>query len=139
MMERKLRSRSFSLVRDVETCQETFFLEAKANNASQETEIDGAIVELNEEVNSVTDRQVKGHSDSSNTVAMSANQFHEFMSTVMKEFDDLKMRMRSENTKLAGSIKAVADEMSTKIEIANKNLSDSLTKQFIEENDSIKN
>jgi len=137
MMERKLRSRSFSLVRDVETCQETFFLEAKANNASQETEIDGAIVELNEEVNSVTDRQVKGHSDSSNTVAMSANQFHEFMSTVMKEFDDLKMRMRSENTKLAGSIKAVADEMSTKIEIANKNLSDSLTKQFIEENDSI--
>jgi len=31
-------------------------MEAKANNASQETELDGAIVELNEQVNSVTDR-----------------------------------------------------------------------------------
>jgi len=30
---------------------------------------------------------VKGHSDLSNNVAMRANQFHEFMSTVMKEFD----------------------------------------------------
>jgi hypothetical protein len=50
------------------------------------------------------------------------------MSTVMKQFDDLKARMRSENTKLSGSIKAVFDEMSIKIEIANKNLSDSLTK-----------
>jgi hypothetical protein len=81
---------------------------------------------------------VKGHSDSSNNVVMSANQFHEFMGTVMKEFDDLKARMRSESTKLAESIKAVADEMSTKIEIANKSLSDSLTKQFIVENGSIK-
>ena len=139
MTERKLRSRSFSLVRDVdELCQETVFMEGEANNISQETELDGAIVELNGEVNSVTDRQVGGHSDSSNNVVISANQFHEFMSTVLKEFDDLKARMRSENTKLAESIKAVADEMSNKIEIANKNLSDSLTKQFREENDSLK-
>jgi len=113
-------------------------MEAEENNARQETELDGAIVELNEGVNSVTDRQVKGHSDPSNNVVMSANQFHDFMSTVMKEFDDLKARMRSENTKLAESIKAVADEMSTKTEIANKNLSDSLTKQFREEIDSLK-
>ena len=135
MTERKLRSRSFSLVRDVETCQETFFMEAEANNASQETEINGTIVELNEEVNSVTDRQVKGHSDSSNNVVMSANQF---MSTLMKEFDGLKARMRPENTKLAESLKAVVDEMSAKIEIANKTLSDNLTKQFREENESLK-
>ena len=64
MTERKLRSRSFSLVRGVdEPCQETVFMEGEANNASQETELDGAIVELNGEVNIVTDRQVKGHSD----------------------------------------------------------------------------
>ena len=139
MMERKLRSRTFSLVRDVdEACQETFSMEAEVNDASHETELDGAIVELNEEVNSVTDRQMKGHSDSSNNVAMSANQFHKFMSTVMKEFDDLKSRMSSENTKLAESIKAVADEMSTKTEVANQNLSESLTKQLREENKSLK-
>jgi len=139
MMERKLWNRTFSLVRDVdEACQETFSMEAKVNDASHETELDGAIVELNEEVNSVTDRQMKGHSDSSNNVVMLANQFHEFMSTVMKEFDDLKSRMSSENTKLAESIKAVADEMSTKTEVANQNLSDSLTKQFRKENESLK-
>jgi len=138
MTERKLRNRSFSLVGDVETCQETFFMEAEINGARQETEINGAIVELNEEVNIVTHRQVKGHSDSSNNVVMAPNQFHEFMSTVMKEFDDLKAKMRSENTKLAESTKAVADEMSTKIEIANKKLSDSLTKLFIEESESLK-
>ena len=45
------------------------------------------------------------------------------LSTVVKEFDDLKATMRSENTKLSESIKAVADEMSFKTEIANKNLS----------------
>jgi len=69
---------------------------------------------------------------------MSANQIHEFMSTVMKEFDDLKSRMSSENTKLAESITAIADEMSNKIEIVNQNLSDSLTKQFRKENESVK-
>jgi polyhydroxyalkanoate synthesis regulator phasin len=44
----------------------------------------------------------------------------------------------SENTKLAESLKAVADEMSTKIKITNKNLSDSLTKEFRQENGSLK-
>jgi hypothetical protein len=44
--------------------------------------------------------------------------------------------LRSDNTKLSESIKAVADEMSIIIEIANKNLSDSLTKQFREEDES---
>jgi phage host-nuclease inhibitor protein Gam len=139
MTERKLRSRSFSLVRDVdEAGQETSLIEAEANNVSQETELDRTIVKVNEETNSVTDRQVKGHSDTSNNVVISASQFHEFMNTVIKEFDDLKARMRSENTKLAENIKAVADEMSNKIEIANKNLSDSLTKQFGQENESLK-
>jgi len=60
MTERKLRSKSFSLVRDVENCQETLFVEAEANNARQETEINGAVVELNEEINSVTDKVSEG-------------------------------------------------------------------------------
>jgi hypothetical protein len=46
--------------------------------------------------------------------------------------------MKAENIKLAESIKAVSDEMSIKMEIANKNLSDSLTKQFREENESLR-
>ena len=139
MTERKLRSRNFSLVRDGdEACQKTIFVEAEVNDASHETEPNGPLVELNEGVHSVTDRQMKGHSDSSNNGVMSANQFHEFMSTVMKEFDDLKSRMSSENTKLAESIKTVTDEMSTKIEVANQNLCESLTKQFGEENESLR-
>jgi hypothetical protein len=139
MTERRLRSRSLSLVRDVdEAGQETSLIEAEAINASQETELDRTIVEVNEEINSITDRQVKGHSDASNKVEISASQFSEFMSNLMKEFDDLKASMRSENTKLAENIKAVAEEMSNRIEIANKNLSDSLTKQFREENESLK-
>jgi len=125
-------------VRDVdEAGQERSFMETEANNASQETELDRTIVEVNEEVNSVTDSQVRGHSDSSINVLISASQFHESMSTVMKEFDDLKARMKSENTKLAESIKAVSEEMSIKIEIANRNLSDSLTKQLREKNESL--
>ena len=139
MTESALRSRSLSLVRDVdEAGQEMPCMEAETNNVSQETELDRTIVKVNEEVNRVTDRHVKGHSDSSNNVVMSASQFHEFLNTVMKESDYLKARMRSENTKLAESIKAVSDEMSIKIEIANKNLSENLTKQFREENENLK-
>ena len=123
MTERKLRSKSFSLVRDVdEAGPETCFMEAGANNTSQETEMDRTIVEVNEEIKSVNDRQVKDTSDSSNNV-MSASQFQESMGTVMKGFDGLNVRMRSENTKLSESIKAATDEMSIKIEISNKNLS----------------
>jgi hypothetical protein len=52
--ERKLRSRSFSLIRDVdEAGPETSFMETEANNASQETKLDRTIVEVNEEENSV--------------------------------------------------------------------------------------
>jgi hypothetical protein len=109
-------------------------MDAESNNPSQETELCRAIVE----VNSVNDGQVNGNSDSSNIVIMSASQFHAFMSTVMKDFDDIKARMKSENVKLAESIKALSDEMSIKIEIVNKNLSESLTKQFEEEHASLK-
>ena len=46
------------LVRDVdEACQVTSFMEAKANNTIQVTELDGAIVEQNGEVKIVTDRR----------------------------------------------------------------------------------
>jgi hypothetical protein len=56
------------------------------------------------------------------------------MSAVMKEFEGLKDR----NTKLSESIKPVAHEISSKIEVANKNLSESLTRQFREESESLK-
>jgi hypothetical protein len=56
------------------------------------------------------------------------------MSAVMKEFEDLKDR----NTKLSENIKSVADEMSSKTEVANKNLSESLMRQFSEESESLK-
>jgi len=124
MTERTLRSMSFSLVRIVdEASQEASFVETEANNANQETELDRTIVEVNEDMNSVTNRQVRAHSDSSNNVVMSADQFHKVMSIVRKEFDGLKARMKSENNKLAESIKLASDEMSIKMEIANKNLS----------------
>jgi hypothetical protein len=38
--------------------------------------------------------------------------------------------MRVENNKLAESTKVVSDEMTVKIEVANKKLSDSLTKHL---------
>jgi hypothetical protein len=80
MTGRRLHSRSFSLVRDVdEAGQEKFLIEAEANNASQVTELDRNIVEVNEKINSATDRQVKGYSDASDNVVISASQFHEFM------------------------------------------------------------
>jgi hypothetical protein len=135
MAERKLRIRSVSLGRDVdEGGSETSHIEAESNNPSQVAEIcSHSFV-----VNSVNDRQVDGHSDHSNIVVISANQFQEFMSIVMKDFDYLKASMRVENNKLAESIKAVSEEMTVKIEVANKTLSDSLTKQFREEHASLK-
>jgi hypothetical protein len=39
----------------------------------------------------------------------------------MKDFDGLKVRMRSENTKLSECTKAVTDEISVEIEFADKN------------------
>jgi hypothetical protein len=47
---------------------------------------------------------------------MSARQFQKFISTVRKEFGDLKAKMKAENNKPAESIKAVSDEMSIKME-----------------------
>jgi hypothetical protein len=81
---------------------------------------------------------MESHDESSNNVVISANLFHEFMSEVMKESEDLKDRMRSENTKLSENIKSVTNEMSRKTEVTNKNLLDSLTKQFREESESFK-
>ena len=139
MMERKLCSRSFSLVRDIdEAGPEMCFMEAEAYNANQDPELDRTIVEVNEEINSAIDRQVKNSSDSSNNVIMSTSQFPDFMSAVMKGLDDLNARMRLENTKLSESMKAATDEMSIKIEFANRNLSNSLTEKFREENTSLK-
>jgi len=74
----------------------------------------------------------------SNNVVMSAGQFHEFVSAVIKEFEDLKDSMRSENKKLSENIKSVTNEISSKIEVTSKNLSDSLTEQFREESESFK-
>ena len=82
---------------------------------------------VDEEPNTATVRRMVSHDESSNNVVISASRFHKFMSAVMKEFEDLKDGLRSENTKL-----------SEKTEVTNKNLSDSLTKQFREESESLK-
>jgi hypothetical protein len=42
---------------------------------------------------------------------MSARQFKEFMSNVLKCFDNLNSMIESENTKLAASIKTGTEEM----------------------------
>jgi len=109
MADRQLRSRSRSLSREVDGVR-----------LGSETERAG--IEVDEELNIVTVRRLESHDESSNNVVISASQFHEFTSAVMKEFEDFK----DKNTKL-----------SEKIEVANKNLSESLTKQFKEENESL--
>jgi hypothetical protein len=121
----KLRSRSCSFVRD---CDEPW----------PEPTIDVTNIEGNEELDRVVDMRIEGHSESRNNVVMSTSQFCEFNSAVMKEFEELKDRMRIENTKLSDNIKAVADEMALKIEVTNKNISESLLKQYREETESLK-
>jgi hypothetical protein len=139
MKERQLRNRRISVVGDVdEIIPQTCLVETEANIASQETEIDGTIDEVNEERNNDIDGCVKDPHNSSDNVVISARQFQDFMNQVMNGFDNLNSRIESENTKLTDSIKAVSEEMSNKIEIANRNLSDMLTKQFREENAKLK-
>jgi hypothetical protein len=120
MADRQLLSRSRSLAREVDSLR-------------QETERDRASVEVDEELNNVTDRRLERHDELRNDV-ISASQFGQFMSEVMKQFEELKDR----NSKLAESIKSVKDEMSIKIEVVNKDLSESLTRQFREDSESIK-
>jgi hypothetical protein len=125
MADRQLRSRSRLLAREVD-------------GVRLESERDRADIEVDEEPNTATDRRMVSHDESCNNVVISASQFHEFMNAVKKEFEDLKDKMRSENTKLSQNIKPVADELSSKIGVANKNLSESLTRQFREESESLK-
>jgi hypothetical protein len=108
MADKQLRSISRSLPREVDGVR-----------LGSERDRDG--IGVDEEPNSVTGRRMVSHDEPSNNVVISASQFHEFMSAVMKEFEDLKDRMRPENTKL-----------SEKIEVTNKKLLESLTKQFRE-------
>ena len=70
MAERQLRSRSYSVARDVDGVQ-------------LESERDRASINVDEEQNSLTDRRMDSHDESSNNVVISANQFHEFMSAVL--------------------------------------------------------
>jgi Sec-independent protein translocase protein TatA len=122
MAGKKLRSRSVSVAGFVEEAySETADMEAELNT-TQENEPGRDTGE----VNSVEERQRNSYSESNNN-GVTTSQLQEFMSNVMKEFGDLKT-----------SIKAVSDEMTFKIEIANKNLAESLTKQFREEHDSLK-
>jgi len=67
MKERELCDRSLSLVRRSWPGNVSW---KPKQITRQETELDGTTVELQEEVNSVTNRQVKGRSDSSNNVVM---------------------------------------------------------------------
>ena len=71
-MDRQLWSRSYSVARDVE-------------RVSLESERDGANINVEEP---------------SDNVIISGNQFHEFMRAVMREFGELKDRMKSENSKI---------------------------------------
>jgi hypothetical protein len=108
-MDRQLRSRSYSGVRDVE-------------GVSLESETDGANIDVEEPSDNVT---------------IPGNQFHELMRAVMREFVELKGRMKSGNSKISDKINSVATEMTSKIEVTNKNL-DSLAKQFKEESESLR-
>jgi phage host-nuclease inhibitor protein Gam len=92
------------------------------SNPTQENELGRDIGE----VYSGEDRQGNSYSGSCNK-GISASHFQEFMRNAMKEFGDLK-----------SSIKAVSDDMTNKIEIAIKNLAQSLTKKLIEEHESLK-
>jgi len=135
MAGKKLRSRGVSSGRNVDkVVSESSRTETESLNPGSETDLDGASVEID----SVNDRPVNGHCDSSINGGISASQFQEFMNIVMKEFSGLKNSMRSENAKLTESIKTLSEEMTIKIEVANNNLSDRLTKQFREETASLK-
>jgi hypothetical protein len=95
MAERQMRSRSHSVAKVVD-------------GESLESERDRARVEVDEEPNRINDRQWESLAESGNIVLMSASQFHEFMSAVTKEFGEMRQ-----------SIKSVAHETSSKIEVTN--------------------
>ena len=82
-MERPLRSRSCSVARDIE-------------GESLESERDGANIDVVEPSDNVT---------------ISGNQFHEFMTAVMREFGELKDRIKSENSKISDNIKSVPTQL----------------------------
>jgi hypothetical protein len=85
-----------------ESGSETSHMVAESNNPNQGTELCRA----NVEICSVSDRQV--NSDSNNNIVMSASQFREFISTVIKEFDDWTASMRTEITKLAEIVATIS-------------------------------
>ena len=135
MAGKKLRSRSVSSGRNIDKVgSESSRPETESLNPGSETQLDGDSVEID----GVNDRPVSGHCGSGNNGGVSASQLQEFMNTVMKGFSDLKDSMKSENAKLTDSIKTLSEEMTIKIEVANNNLSDRLTKQFREETASLK-
>jgi hypothetical protein len=77
MADRQLRIRSRSLAREFDGVR-----------LGSERDRDG--IKVDEEPNIVTDRMVS-HDESHINVVISASQFREFMSAVMKEFEDLKI------------------------------------------------
>jgi hypothetical protein len=87
MADRQLRSRSRSLAREVDGVR-----------LGSERDRDG--IKVDEEPNSVTDRRLESNDEARNDV-ISVSQFRQFMSAVMKKFEDLKDR----NTKLSENIK----------------------------------
>jgi hypothetical protein len=99
MADRQLRSRSHSLAREV-------------YGVRLESERDRDGIEVDEEPNIVTDRRLETHDDSRNDV-ISASQFRQFMSAVMKEFEDLK----NMDTKLSENMTSVAENLSQRFSI----------------------
>jgi hypothetical protein len=90
MAGRKLKSRSVSLGRYIDK------VSAEQSQSEPEPLDPGAEAELaSVEINSANDRALNVYCESNDSGGLSANQFQDFMSTVMKEFSDLKESMNS--------------------------------------------
>jgi hypothetical protein len=123
MAERTLRSKSGSGVKGVNgIVQENPVSSAEVGETDKEVEVESTGVETNTDGNSETGRLEMADCDPNNTTVILSKQFEEFMNTVRREFKDLKAEMKAENTKLAEGIKTASDEMTVKMEVANRNL-----------------
>jgi hypothetical protein len=140
MAGRHLRSRSVALEfeaapRDSESCCNSIGLDCQVTES-----------ELLENVGSNTpeqqspDNQVNNPEKSDDNILMYLKQFQSVMESVMKGFGFLNSKIQSENSKLAENLNAKlqADNLrlAEQIESNNKKLSETLTKQFKEENKS---
>ena len=141
MGERQLRSRSMAIgveaaPRDAESCldsreivcnvAEFETLGNSGSNAQIEVQIDG-------EEEQSPENHVNNPEKSDDNIVMFSKQLERFMEGVKEGFDNLRSEIRSNNTKLAENSRFVEQ-----IESNNKRLSETLTKQFREENEKLR-